>query len=199
MLFGSGKDDVAAYAASFPLVAAPGTVWNYSSGTSNIVARAVGAVIGGGEEAMRRFMNDRLFGPLGMRSADPRFDAAGTFIGSSFLYATAQDFARFGYLYLRGGVWEGRSLLPEGWAEHARTPTAVPATEPYGYGAHWWTWPGEPGSLAGHGFEGQRVVVLPARDLVVVRLGRTVEAQRNGLESLLRRVFACFPRTGMPR
>ena len=78
-------------------------------------------------------------------------------------------------------------VLPEAWTEHARTPTPVPETEPYGYGAHWWTWPGESGSLVGHGFEGQRVVVLPARDLVLVRLGKTVEAQRMGLDTALAR------------
>ena len=61
-----------------------------------------------------------------MTSAAPRFDDAGTFIGSSFLYATAQDFARFGYLYLRDGVWDGARLLPEGWVDHARAPVPVP-------------------------------------------------------------------------
>jgi len=193
MLFGSGKDDVAAYAAAFPLIHKPGTVWNYSSGTTNIVARIVGDAVGGGEQGMRTFMSERLFEPIGMTSADPRFDPAGTFIGSSFVYATARDFARFGYLYLRDGMWEGRRLLPEGWMEHARSQVPVPDGEPYGYGAHWWVWPEERGSLACHGFEGQRIVVLPERDLVVVRLGKTVEAQRAELHDGLRAIFACFP------
>ena len=68
-------------------------------------------------------MRERLFGPLGMTSAAPKFDEAGTFIGSSFCFTTARDFARFGLLYLRDGVWEGRRLLPEGWIDYARTPT----------------------------------------------------------------------------
>jgi CubicO group peptidase (beta-lactamase class C family) len=96
MLFGAGKDDVAAYAAALPLDHEPGTFWNYSSGTTNIVCRLLGAAVGGGEAGMRSFLDRRLFGPLGMASADPGFDAAGTFIGSSFLHATALDFARFG-------------------------------------------------------------------------------------------------------
>ena len=110
-----------------------------------------------------------------MTSADPRFDAAGTFIGSSFLYCTARDFARFGQLYLRDGVWEGRRLLPEGWVDFARTPAPAPVDEEFGYGAHWWLWDrhGFPGTFAAHGYEGQYVIVRPDRDLVVVRLGKT--------------------------
>ena len=97
-----------------------------------------------------------LFGPLGMTSADPRFDAAGTFIGSSFLYCTARDFARFGQLYLGDGVWEGRRILPEGWVDFARTPAPAPVDEEFGYGAHWWLWDrhGFPGTFAAHGYEG---------------------------------------------
>jgi CubicO group peptidase (beta-lactamase class C family) len=193
MLFGSGQHDVASFAAAFGLDAEPGSVWSYSSGTSNIVARIVGDAVGGGEDGMRTFMHDRLFGPIGMKTADPRFDAAGTFIGSSFVYASARDFARFGYLYLRGGQWDGESIIPAGWADHARTPTEVPNTEVYGYGAHWWRWYDQPGSLACHGYEGQRTVVLPAKDLVVVRLGKTVEARRVALQRLLDAVVAAFP------
>ena len=134
-------------------------MWNYSSGTTNIVARIAGDVVGGGADSMRTFLQDRLFGPLGMASASPRFDDAGTFIGSSFLYATAQDFARFGYLYLRDGTWDGARLLPEGWVDHARAPVPVPATEEFGYGAHWWLWREYPGAFAAHGYEGQYVIV----------------------------------------
>jgi CubicO group peptidase (beta-lactamase class C family) len=187
MLFGEGVGDVAGYAVAKPIDHAPGTVWNYSSGTSNILARIVGDVAArrhpnaSREQAMRSFLHDELFGPLGMASADPRFDAAGTFVGSSFLYATARDFARFGYLYLRDGRWGDehgdRQLLPPGWVEHARTPpmAPVPATETFGYGRHWWLWDrhGLSTAFGAHGYEQQRVVVDPARDLVVVRLAKT--------------------------
>jgi len=175
MLFGSGKDDVAGYAAALPLEHPPGSVFNYSSGTTNIIARMIGQAVGGGEAAMRAFMTEELFGPLGMTSADPRFDDAGTFIGSSFLYCTARDFARFGELYLADGVWDGRRILPEGWVDFARTPVPVPPDEEFGYGAHWWLWDshGFPGTFAAHGYEGQYIIVCPDRDLVVVRLGKT--------------------------
>jgi CubicO group peptidase (beta-lactamase class C family) len=107
MLFGAGEADMAHFAADRPLAHPPGTVFNYSSGTSNIVSGIVARQVGPGApyEALLR---ERLFGPLGMRSATPAFDAAGTFVGSSSVHATAQDFLRFGLLYLRDGVWEGR-------------------------------------------------------------------------------------------
>jgi CubicO group peptidase (beta-lactamase class C family) len=187
MLFGAGQSDVAGYAAALPLDHRPGSVFNYSSGTTNIVSRIVGQAVGGGEAGMRTFMQDELFDPLGMTSADPRFDAAGTFIGSSFLYCTARDFARFGQLYLAGGVWDGRRLLPEGWVEFARARAPVPVDEEFGYGAHWWLWDGHgfPGTFAAHGYEGQYIIVRPDRELVVVRLGKTpVEVRPAVIERL---------------
>lgn len=216
MLFGRGVDDVASFAADFPLDHKPGTHWSYSSGTSNILARIVGDVVtdavtdvvtGRGEQdpaarqtAMRAFMDRELFEPLGMSSADPRFDQSGTFVGSSFLYCTARDFARFGYLYLRGGRWEDRQLLPAGCVEHARTAPAadVPADETFGYGRHWWLWErqGFPGAFGAHGYENQYVVVDPSRDLVLVRLGKTPEQLRANLLPELVDVIAAFGRPG---
>ena len=87
MLFGAGQHDMAAYAAALPVVAAPGSTWNYSSGTTNIICRIVGDVVGGGREGMEAFLAERLFGPAGMTSAIPKFDTAGTFVGSSYVYA----------------------------------------------------------------------------------------------------------------
>ena len=77
--------------------------------------------------------------PIGMASAELTFDGAGTWVGSSFLNTTAREFAKFGYLYLRDGVWEDRRLLPEGWVDYARTPRAAD-DEGSVYGAHWWIW-----------------------------------------------------------
>jgi CubicO group peptidase (beta-lactamase class C family) len=187
MLFGAGQADVAAYAAALPLDHPPDSVFNYSSGTTNIVSRIVGQAVGGGEAGMRAFMEEELFGPLGMTSADPRFDTAGTFVGSSFLYCTARDFARFGQLYLGDGLWEGRRILPDGWVDFARTPAPAPVDEEFGYGAHWWLWDrhGFPGTFAAHGYEGQYVIVRPDRDLVVVRLGKTpIEVRPPVIEHL---------------
>jgi CubicO group peptidase (beta-lactamase class C family) len=115
-------------------------------------------------------MERELFGPLGMRSADPTFDEAGTFVGSAHCACSARDFARFGLLYLRDGVWNGRRILPAGWVDYSRTPSA--ASEGM-YGAHFWVIPGSLGTFSCQGAWGQRILIVPKLDLVVVRLGQT--------------------------
>lgn len=201
MLWFAGADDVAGYAASRPLRSAPGSVWNYSSGTTNIVSRAVAeAARQPGEsraDASHRLLR-RLFDAIGMTSATADLDAAGTFVGSSFVHATPRDFARFGYLYLRDGVWDGVRVLPAGWVDHARTHTADDPANGFGYGAHWWLWPTHPDVFAAHGFEGQYLLVSPARDLVVARFGKTDRALRPNVVAQLRRVLDAFPVTGAP-
>lgn len=192
MLFGEGSDDVAAYAAGRPAAAAPGSEFVYSSGTTNILARCAQSVVGGGEAGMARFLREELFDPIGMTTAEGRFDATGTFVASSYVYASARDFARFGLLYLRDGVWGGRRILAPGWVEHARTPAeAAPAGE---YGAHWWLRPG--GAFVAQGYEGQRVHCVPEADLVVVRLGKTPappEGTVNPVDAAIDEIVACFP------
>jgi CubicO group peptidase (beta-lactamase class C family) len=206
MLFGSGVHDHAAYAASRPLAHTPGAVCNYSSGTTNIIARIAGDIIaahfGGAADAdarataVAKFMRRRLFDPLGMSSAEPKFDDAGTFVGSSYLYATARDFAKFGYLYLRDGTWDGARILPTGWVDHARTWTATDPEDGLGYGAHWWLWDDQPGSLACHGYEGQYIIVCPDKDLVVVRLGKSPAELRPAVIEQLRTILDAFPGGG---
>jgi CubicO group peptidase (beta-lactamase class C family) len=171
MLFGAGADDVARFAAGFPLDHEPGSTYNYSSGTSNLLAVCAQSVIGGGEAGMRAFLRDELFAPLGMASAEPGFDAAGTFVASSYVHATARDFARFGLLYLRDGVWDGRRLLPEGWVDHGRR--VISPDEDVFHGAHWWARDDHRGTFYADGFEGQRILCVPAVDVVLVRLGKT--------------------------
>ena len=193
MLWGAGQDDVAAFAARFPLEHPPGTRWSYASGTTNIVARACGQAAGLSGPAFEAWMRERLFDPLGMRSAMPKFDRAGTFIGSSFCFCTPRDFARFGLLYLRDGVWEGRRLLPEGWVDHARTPTPQPPdTADFGYGAHWWLGMAGPGSLSANGFDGQYTVLVPELDLVVVRHGRTPLDKKDAAAAWVAQVVDAF-------
>jgi CubicO group peptidase (beta-lactamase class C family) len=190
MLFGSGQDDVAAYAEARPLAHAPGTVFNYSSGTSNIVAATLGRVVGSGAAA-RDFVLDRVLHPIGMRTADPRLDAAGTFVGSSYVYATAQDWARFGTLHLRDGVWDGQRILPEGWVDHGRLVRSLDPTDGSLYGAHWWIdqLDLERGTFRASGYEGQAVAICPALDAVVVRLGKTLDPLVANLPPWRRRLF----------
>ena len=129
-----------------------------------------------------------------MRSATYDLDATGTFVGSSFVHATPRDYARFGYLYLRDGVWQGERLLPEGWVQHGTTWTADDPDNGFSYGAHWWLWPTHPGVFAAHGFEGQYVIVAPDRDLVIVRFGKTDRSLRPNVVAELSRILDAFPR-----
>jgi CubicO group peptidase (beta-lactamase class C family) len=192
MLFGAARVDVAGFAASRPLAHEPGTVFNYSSGTSNIVSRLACDAIGGGPEDVTRFLRDRLFDPIGMTSADPRFDDAGTFIASSYLYATARDWARFGLLYLRDGLWDGERVLPEGWVDHARLARSIDPTDGRLHGAHWWVVGDEFGGFRASGYEGQSILCVPALDLVVVRLGKTPEEFDDHLTQWRARMTKAF-------
>jgi len=191
MLFGDGKQDMAAFAADRPLAAPPGTRFNYSSGTSNIVSGIVARAVGPGDP-YRRHLQRRLFDPLGMTSAVPGFDPAGTWLASSYVHATARDYARFGLLYLRDGVWEGRRLLPGGWVDHGRRPRSVDEESGNAYGAHWWVTDDPAGTFWASGYEGQSITVSPANDLVVVRLGRTVDPEKPVLVDWRARAVAAF-------
>jgi CubicO group peptidase (beta-lactamase class C family) len=180
MLLGTG--DMGAYAASKPLQAKPNSRWHYSSGNTNIIARIIRDAIGGTDADYFALPRRALFDRIGMHSAVIEPDARGTFVGSSFMYATARDWARFGLLYLQDGVWKGERILPEGWVEYSVRPTSQ---SPEGeYGAHFWlqvplsvkneaiptpSLPPDMYTAAGH--EGQFVTIIPSRKLVVVRLG----------------------------
>ena len=212
MLYGLGRLDVAGFAAALPLVHPPGTHWNYNSAGVNLIADALGRVLAPGTTPAERrtrmaaVMKDELFGPLGMTSAQPEFDATGTFIGSAWVYATARDWARFGLLYLRDGMWQGRRILPEGWVDFARSRTPVQDCDVYGAG--FWVTPavgrGKPYQamapngprdlFLAQGHEGQVVVVVPSKDLVLVRLGRLDDrAGWGALGEWIERVVALFP------
>ena len=191
MLFASGQDDVAHFAADRGLYAPPDTRFNYSSGTTNIVSGLVARLLGAGDP-YERFLTDRLFAPIGMRSATARFDQAGTWIASSYVHCTAQDFARFGYLYLRDGVWDRERILPEGWVDHARRVRSVEKETGSYYGAHWWCVGDEYGSFRCSGYEGQSILCVPALDLVVARLGKTEAARYPLLTDWRRRVVNAF-------
>ncbi len=173
-------------------------MWNYSSGTTNIITRILGEIVGGGQQGMEAFLRQRLFGPTGMTSAIPKFDEVGTWVGSSYVYATARDFARFGELYRNDGVTEsGDRILPAGWTDHGRTFVAHDATDDveagFDYGRHWWMWPEFAGSIAAHGYEGQFILVVPDRELTVVHLGKTDSAVRSHLVTQLRDLVNAVP------
>lgn len=169
------------FAARRPLEAPPGTRWAYASGTTNLVMSVVANGFAAPHDALA-FPRRALFDRIGMASAVIEPDASGAFVGSSFMYATARDWARFGLLHVQDGVWQGERVLPAGWVEFVRT--AAPAAPDAQYGAHWWLkldsssgsnerLPDDTFHASGHG--GQFITVVPSREVVVVRLGMTTE------------------------
>lgn len=188
MLFGAGQHDMAHFVASLPAIAEPNTVFNYSSGTTNLLTRILADLL---DEDFEPWARARLFDPIGM-TARLTFDTRGTWVGSSYLHATARDFAKFGLLYLRDGMWDGERLLPEGWVDHARTLQATD-DEGAGYGAHWWLWKPNESAFHASGYETQRILVDPARDLVLVRLGKTPQAKAPAVDAWLEQVRQTFP------
>ncbi len=177
MLFGDGKADMGGYVAALPAERPPDESFNYSSGTSVIICRILADLYGRGP-AFESWMRSVLLDPLGI-DASLTFDDAGTWVGSSFLHASARDFAKFGLLYLRDGVWDGTRLLPEGWVDYARTPQAEDEDGSL-YGAHWWIRPNDQNVFYASGYETQRILVDPEADLILVRLGKTpVELAAN--------------------
>ncbi|WP_373494698.1 serine hydrolase domain-containing protein [Aquiflexum sp.] len=178
--------DAAAIAASKPLKYEPGTYFYYSSGTTNILSKILRNRLG--EENYQRLPYEGLFYKIGMHNTVLEKDASGTFVGSSFVFAPARDFARLGLLMLGKGNWLGERILSEEWVQFATTPvTSAPIGE---YGAQWWLNAGNPNNpddkifsklpndafYAG-GFEGQWVLVIPSKDLVIVRLGFTPKGE----------------------
>lgn len=188
--------DMGAYAASRPLEFAPEEHWSYSSGTTNLVMRILRERLGG-LGPLWHFAFTHLFGPIGMTSAVLEPDESGAFVGSSYMWATTRDWLRFGELFRRDGVWQGRNILPKGWVEYSVHPT--PAAPRGGYGAQWWlnvgdeagdrAWPElPPDTYAAQGHSGQYIMILPRHELVIVRLGLGHPGADHGMQELARAV-----------
>ena len=167
--------DMGGRAAQEPLSHPPGTQWYYSSGTSNILSKLLRQRIEKAGQDYHSFPDKELFHKIGMRGATFETDASGTFVGSSFLYATARDWARLGELYRNDGIWGNTPILPKGWVDYARTPALETTLQ---YGAHWWLngeqkrFPNMPKDIyymGGH--DGQYVIMVPSKNAVIVRLG----------------------------
>ena len=208
MLFLDGRDDMAAYAEAQPLEAEAGAKFEYSSATSVVLADlAARALAPEGNanaraDAVSAYLSERLFDPLGMDSAVPEFDAAGTLIGGSLIHATARDWARFGEFLRNGGSHRGSQLVPRSWIE-AMT-SASPRSPDYGF--QLWLDSGEaegrdvlfggksaPGTVAAVGHLGQYILVSPRQKLTVVRLGKSTSEQRPELVEALGELMDLYP------
>lgn len=204
MLFRSGN--TAHSAASLPLQFEPGTHWQYSSGTTNILMRIIQQSSAKERAAQRRFPHEQLFEPLGMSSAVIESDAEGTMVGSSYMYATARDWARFGLFTLQNGRWRGRQILPKDWMEYCLKP--VVASRGY-YGAQFWIntgpkddpWKRQYARLPQdtylcRGFNGQYVVMVPSKQLVLVRMGQTKRKTAFSIQNFVNDVLKSFKESG---
>ncbi len=180
------KADMGGFTASHPLKTRPGSVFYYSSGNSNILSRIIRQTLG--DSLYYGFPYRQLFYKLGMYSAVIEPDASGTFVGSSYLYATARDWARFGLLYLNDGVFNYERILPEGWVAETIRPASA---DRQGYGYQMWLntgsdtlikrYPDAPADMFyADGFESQLIFIIPSKNLVVVRLGLTQHNNFNG-------------------
>jgi len=205
MLF--GEDDMAAYAASRKLTHVPGRAWSYSSGTANILAHLVFDAAGGDLVHNYDYARAHLFEPAGMTSAVFEPDGTGSFVGSSYLYMTARDWARFGELYLDGGVINGHRLLTPEWVGFSQTGAGL-IDEPGGYGAQFWLndngdkpprlrWPHVPqDTYMALGHNDEIVAIVPSRQLVFVRLGWTTGGARFDADRNISSVLASIHDAG---
>jgi CubicO group peptidase (beta-lactamase class C family) len=170
----------AAVALQSSLAHSPGEHFYYSSGTTNLLAYLAWLRIGSDSQAMLDFFARELAAPLGLRHTTFEVDASGVYVGSSFLYAPARDWARLGLLMLNDGVANDRRLLPAGWVARATAPNGSANDPRYGYqfwlngGGKELRWPDlDPDAYAMMGNRGQVVMMLPTRGALIVRLGWT--------------------------
>ena len=194
MLF--NKADMAAYTAGRPFKETAGTHFYYSSGNSNILSRIIRETVG--EKNYRSFIYDSLFYKAGMFNTVIEPDASGTMVGSSYVFATAQDWARFGLLYYNNGVVNGQSLFTGSWVKQTAAPSAADKLQQYGY--QFWLngfdkkMPSQRKFSAAptdmfyaDGYAGQYVFIIPSKKLVIVRLGFNSFDENE----LLRKILQC--------
>ncbi len=190
MLFNS--DAIGEYAMQMPLAYEPNTHWVYSSGTSNILATRMRDYFTSTDDYVR-YPYEKVFHRLGMYSMIIETDAYGRFVGSSYGWATARDWAKMGQLYLQNGYWAGEQILPDGWVDFVRQPAPNAGGI---YGGHFWLnrgsrYPDAPQDIFSmDGFHGQKVFIIPSEDLVVVRLGLTYNESDFDFNGWLQEIIA---------
>lgn len=186
MLFGEGASDIAGFMLKKELKYPPGSVFNYSSGSSNLLSYFLSCQFETPKEFIR-FIKTELFQKIGAKSFKLGLDEKGIWIASSYLYGTIDDFSRFGYLYLRNGQWGNTQILPENWVSYTTKARHLDPTNNCLYGAGWWYLDDGLGTFYAAGFEGQLILVTPILDLVIVRLGRSSIEQEPAVLEFFKR------------
>ncbi len=191
MLYGKGHRDMASYAGGKPSIAEPGDQLYYSSGTSNLLCHLLRKVFPD-QTSYDRFPWKEFFDKLGVRSAVWEQDSKGSFVCSSYLYLTARDLARLGFLFLNNGFWNGEQLLPETWVYTTTTDTLSKREHDYShaYGSLWYmnfdrtdrkykrTFPAAPPhTFWAKGHWGQYLIIIPESDTMIIRFGNDRKSQ----------------------
>jgi CubicO group peptidase (beta-lactamase class C family) len=187
------KDELA-YARSRPQAAAPGTVWNYSSGDAMVLSGVIQAATG---QPLDEYAAKVLFHPLGFSKVQWWRDAAGHTLSYCCVDTTSRDFARLGLLYLHGGLWGDKRVVPQRWVDDSIQPFG-PSHGQYGY--MWWLedFKGVPrDTFLADGHDGQYIFVIPSLDLVVVRNGTYVKDP--GPPVATPNLFSKYPSGGIVR
>ena len=186
--------DFGSFTADKSYVAPPNTIYNYSSGSSNLVSLRMRDYFEC-DVAYYAFPYNKLFKEIDMNSVVFETDAAGIYVGSSYLYATARDFARFGLLYLNDGYWLGKQILPKEWVDYSSTPADASGGEyaAYFYANESLDLPDVPNdTYYCRGHDGQRIYIVPSRDLLVVRLGYSKKGTFD-FNLMMKEILAAFP------
>lgn len=195
MLFNRGN--MADYMEKLPLKQQPGTAFYYSSGNSNLLSGIIKRLLP--TQQYHAFPYQRLFHKIGMHHTLMEPDASGTYIGSSYIYASARDYARFGWLYANDGMWNEERILPEGWVRQTVTPPAANKLKNYGY--QFWLngldpedaskreFPAAPSDMFyADGYGGQRIYIMPTQKLVIVRMGLNKFDEQQFLHKLMQAI-----------
>ncbi|MCO5723537.1 serine hydrolase domain-containing protein [Robiginitalea marina] len=186
--------DMAANQAEKSLAGPPGSLWNYSSGTSNLLSGLLRQQFTTYQDYLD-FPYREFIDRIGMHSMVLETDFSGSFVGSSYGWASTRDWGRFGLLYLRRGDWFGDRLFDTDWVDYVTRPTPGSGSR---YGAHFWLnadrgFPDVPEDMfMANGHQGQHVFIIPSRELVVVRTG-LAEGPDFDANAFLREVLAAFP------
>jgi CubicO group peptidase (beta-lactamase class C family) len=179
----TGTHDAAKFVAERKLTHPPGTNFHYCTGCTFIVDRAMATALGGGAR-FTEFIKADLFGKLGM-SVTLSYDDQGTWLGGYAAYARTLDYAKFGLLFLRDGIWDGQRILPPHWVDYSRTPSRTNAQ----YGSGWWLDPQLPGTFFAVGARGQVIGVDPGHDLTFV-ITSTDAGRSKPVSDVIMSVFA---------
>jgi CubicO group peptidase (beta-lactamase class C family) len=190
-----GGIGIAEQAASLPLIHRPGTVFRYANNDIVLATRALQHGLGDSGKALA-FPYEELFRRIGMTRTFAETDHNGHFVMSSQVWTTARDLARLGLLHANDGMWEGERVLPSGWNDYVRRRGPAQPARGYGYGAGWWTFPADAGlpedAFIAQGNRGQYVVVVPSRQVVIVRRGFDSTEARFDPAALTRDVLAAL-------